>query len=130
MPISDLPAIVERLAPFARVTVECHPLLVGPGAVELDALLEGRLEVAMGLETIHPRALPVLALAVAYLSALALTRDTSKRQLLAGVSAIAAVYPNPFSSNTTITYQLPASSNVELCIYDISGRIKDKDRFI
>jgi len=31
-------------------------------------------------------------------------------------------YPNPFSSNTTITYQLPATSNVELSVYDISGR--------
>jgi radical SAM enzyme (TIGR01210 family) len=60
VPSSDLPAIVERLAPFARVTVECHPLLVGPGAVEFAALLEGRLEVAMGLETIHPQALPRL----------------------------------------------------------------------
>jgi len=31
-------------------------------------------------------------------------------------------YPNPFSSNTTITYQLLSSSDVELSIYDISGR--------
>lgn len=31
-------------------------------------------------------------------------------------------YPNPFSSNTTITYQLQSSGNVKLCIYDLSGR--------
>jgi len=31
-------------------------------------------------------------------------------------------YPNPFQSTTIITYQLPASSDVELSIYDISGR--------
>jgi hypothetical protein len=31
-------------------------------------------------------------------------------------------YPNPFQSITTITYQLPVSSYVELSIYDISGR--------
>ncbi|TNF71857.1 MAG: radical SAM protein [Acidobacteria bacterium] len=57
VPRSDLPAIVERLAPFARVTVECHPRLAGEQALELAALLDGRLEVAMGLETAHPQAL-------------------------------------------------------------------------
>jgi radical SAM enzyme (TIGR01210 family) len=60
VPIADGPAIVERLRPFARVTVECHPLLVGARALEFAAHLDGRLEVAMGLETIHPRALPRL----------------------------------------------------------------------
>ncbi|MEE9561890.1 MAG: radical SAM protein [Thermoanaerobaculia bacterium] len=57
IPRSDEPAIVERVSSFARVTVESHPLFVGPRALEFDALLEGRLEVAMGLETIHPQAL-------------------------------------------------------------------------
>jgi uncharacterized Fe-S cluster-containing MiaB family protein len=33
---------------------------VGPRALELAALLDGRLEVAMGVETIHPQALPRL----------------------------------------------------------------------
>lgn len=60
VPDSDGPAIVERLTGFARVTVESHPRFVGRRALELDARLEGRLEVAMGLETIHPRALPRL----------------------------------------------------------------------
>ena len=31
-------------------------------------------------------------------------------------------YPNPFQSRTIISYQLPAISDVELCVYDISGR--------
>jgi len=60
VPTSDGPAIVERLSPFARVTVEAHPLFVGPRALEFAARLDGRLEVAMGLETIHPQALPRL----------------------------------------------------------------------
>jgi hypothetical protein len=31
-------------------------------------------------------------------------------------------YPNPFQSRTIISYQLPANSDVELSVYDISGR--------
>jgi uncharacterized repeat protein (TIGR03806 family) len=31
-------------------------------------------------------------------------------------------YPNPFNATTTIGYQLPVSSQVELTIYDIQGR--------
>ncbi len=31
-------------------------------------------------------------------------------------------YPNPFNPNTTIKYQLKTKSNVQLTIYDISGR--------
>jgi len=32
-------------------------------------------------------------------------------------------YPNPFQSSTTISYQIPVISYVELSVYDISGRI-------
>jgi hypothetical protein len=60
VPTSDGAAIVERLSPFARVSVESHPLFVGPRALEFATLLDGQLEVAMGLETIHPQALPRL----------------------------------------------------------------------
>jgi photosystem II stability/assembly factor-like uncharacterized protein len=31
-------------------------------------------------------------------------------------------YPNPFNPTTTISYQLPVSSEVELCIYNILGQ--------
>jgi len=32
-------------------------------------------------------------------------------------------YPNPFSSNTTINYQLPKSTSVNISIYDIRGQL-------
>ncbi|MBU2507197.1 MAG: T9SS type A sorting domain-containing protein, partial [Bacteroidetes bacterium] len=32
-------------------------------------------------------------------------------------------YPNPFNPSTTISYALPYSSNVELTIYDITGKV-------
>jgi hypothetical protein len=31
-------------------------------------------------------------------------------------------FPNPFNSATTITYELPVSSDVQLAVYDILGR--------
>ena len=51
VPRSDWPAIAERLTGFERVVVECHPRLVDDSCLEFAALLAGRLEVAMGLET-------------------------------------------------------------------------------
>jgi len=54
VPPGDLVRIAELLDRFERVVVESHPLLVGAETVRLNRLLDGRLEVAMGLETIHP----------------------------------------------------------------------------
>ena len=36
---------------------------------------------------------------------------------------LAQNYPNPFNSSTVISYQLSTDSQVNLCIYDISGKI-------
>jgi hypothetical protein len=61
VPPGDVEAILPLLAPFARVVVESHPRLVDERCRDLAAALgPGRLEVAMGLETIHPEALPRL----------------------------------------------------------------------
>src|SRR2546426_899910 len=54
VPAEDLPRIAELATPFAAVTVESHANTIGPLTLEFAALLGGRLEVAMGLETIHP----------------------------------------------------------------------------
>jgi len=60
IPPDDYAAIAELAAPFARVIVECHPRLAGRRCREFRALLAGQLEVAMGLETVHPEVLPRL----------------------------------------------------------------------
>ena len=57
IPPADYAAIAERLTGFERVIVESHPLLVGPRILPFRKLLSGQLEVAMGLETVHPQAL-------------------------------------------------------------------------
>jgi radical SAM enzyme (TIGR01210 family) len=60
VPQEDLPTLATQLARFRRVTVECHPRLVGDACARFAGLLSGRLEVAIGLETVHPAALPRL----------------------------------------------------------------------
>ena len=54
VPAADVPRLAELAAPFASVTVESHANTIGPLTLEFAALLEARLEVAIGLETIHP----------------------------------------------------------------------------
>ncbi|HEU4786887.1 MAG TPA: radical SAM protein [Gemmatimonadaceae bacterium] len=58
VPIEDLPRIAELCAPFSGVTVESHASTIGPATLRFAEQLSGagRLEVAMGLETIHPDA--------------------------------------------------------------------------
>ena len=55
VPPGDLPRIAELCAPFRGVTVESHASTIGLAAVNFArALHAARLEVAIGLETIHP----------------------------------------------------------------------------
>lgn len=61
VPPQDLETVARLLAEARRVVVECHPRLVGPECFAFaDALGAGRLEVALGLETVHPEAFPRL----------------------------------------------------------------------
>lgn len=60
VPDDDLEAIVEAIAGFERLTVESHPRLVGDRTEKLATAWTGSLEVAMGLETVHPEVLPRL----------------------------------------------------------------------
>ena len=60
IPAADHPAIAERLQTFQTVIVENHPRLCGPACLRFRDRLPGQLEIAMGLETVHPEVLPRL----------------------------------------------------------------------
>ncbi|MEJ2086752.1 MAG: radical SAM protein [Acidobacteriota bacterium] len=57
VPIEDWQAIAKLAEPFDRVTVESHPRMIDDRARDFGDLLRGRLEVAVGLETVHAESL-------------------------------------------------------------------------
>lgn len=60
IPPEDFPAIADRVKSFERVIVESHPALLGECSLRFRDFLQAPLEVAMGLETVHPEILPRL----------------------------------------------------------------------
>lgn len=60
VPRGDHQAIAERVRHFERIIVENHPKLCGDACLRFRDLCGRPLEVAMGLETIHPEVLPGL----------------------------------------------------------------------
>ena len=57
IPPSDYAAIAQRAGRFERLIVENHPALVAEACLRFRDLLGGTLEIAMGLETVHPEVL-------------------------------------------------------------------------
>lgn len=57
IPPEDYSDIASGVSAFERVIVESHPSLIGARCRRFRDLVRGRLEVAMGLETVHPEAL-------------------------------------------------------------------------
>jgi archaeosine synthase beta-subunit len=54
IPPDEYSQIAGIAAPFRRTIVECHPALIGRRCLEFRDLLSGALEIAVGLETVHP----------------------------------------------------------------------------
>lgn len=57
VPPADWARIAEVLRPLQTVIVESHPRLIGPSCVAWRDMLRPTLQVAMGLETVHPEVL-------------------------------------------------------------------------
>lgn len=60
IPVEDYPAIAARTKSFDRTIVESHPSLLKQECLQFRDLLSNQLEVAMGLETVHPEILDKL----------------------------------------------------------------------
>jgi archaeosine synthase beta-subunit len=60
IPVEDHAAIAGRASNFERLIVENHPALVDDHCLRFQDQLKCRLEIAMGLETVHPDILPKL----------------------------------------------------------------------
>ncbi len=60
IPESDYPAIASLIENFTTVTVESHPSFIGSQTLHFRELIKPALQVAIGLETIHPDILPGL----------------------------------------------------------------------
>ncbi len=60
IPLADYAEIARKISFARHVVVESHPRLVSQKVLRLRDLVAGSLEVAMGLETIHPEVLPRL----------------------------------------------------------------------
>ncbi len=60
IPPEDDTDIAHAVSTFERVIVEAHPAFIGKRCLRFNQQLAGRLEVAIGLETVHPQVLQAL----------------------------------------------------------------------
>lgn len=56
----EYPEIADLAAPFKTVIVESHPRMIDRRCMRFNEMVKGKLQVAMGLETVHPGVLPRL----------------------------------------------------------------------
>lgn len=60
IPYDDYAHIADLVKPYDRVIVEAHPKLIQQKSLEFNTLIDGKLEVAIGLETVHTEVLQKL----------------------------------------------------------------------
>jgi len=60
IPVEDYPRIAALVKNFETVIVESHTQYIGKNCLKLKALLQPELQVALGLETVHPEVLQKL----------------------------------------------------------------------
>lgn len=54
IPVEDYPRIASLAGTFEHILVESHTAFIGEKCLEFSRMLNGRLEVAIGLESVHP----------------------------------------------------------------------------
>ncbi|MEA3462892.1 MAG: radical SAM protein [Bacteroidota bacterium] len=60
IPVEDYAKVASLASAFDVVLVESHTAFVGDKCLEFSRMLPGQLQVAIGLETVHPEILPAL----------------------------------------------------------------------
>ena len=60
IPKEDYQEIARLCDSFETVLVEAHPKFIGPRVLEFQSMLKGSLQVAIGLETVHPSVIKYL----------------------------------------------------------------------
>lgn len=60
IPVGDYKRIASITSVFEQVLVESHTAFIGESCLEFSRMLKGQLQVAIGLETVHPEVLPRL----------------------------------------------------------------------
>lgn len=60
IPSADYQRIASLVRQFETVIVECHPGLVNESCLDFKKMLKPNLQLALGLETVHPEILPKL----------------------------------------------------------------------
>jgi len=60
IPLEDYPEIATLISDYKRVIVENHPRIGRKHILPFQKMLTARLEIALGIETIHPEVLPKL----------------------------------------------------------------------
>jgi len=90
------------------LTVDFHGNYLTPGVYLADLLFSSN-------DPDHPDTLVAVELTVTHVSAV---RDELPRHLV-----IHGAVPNPFNPATDIKFSLPRSANVNLSVYDVSGRL-------
>ena len=60
IPVEDYPQIASLCSGKEQVLVESHTAFIGEDCLKFNSLLSAKLQVAIGLETVHPEILPVL----------------------------------------------------------------------
>lgn len=60
IPKNDYTEIAQLLSGHESITIECHPKLINSRCLDFKKMLDPQLEVAIGLETVHPEILPLL----------------------------------------------------------------------